>query len=112
LYEVQVSEVEERTETSVEMGRRAAERAESRMLIDGELVAAASGEEYDNLSPATVWYWGAPAPQARTTSTAPSRPHGVPLTSPTGRRIAHCVSAASNSYRQRSKPTKRICARS
>ena len=48
-----MSEVEERTETSVELGRRAAERAESRMLIDGELVPAASGEEFDNLSPAT-----------------------------------------------------------
>jgi aldehyde dehydrogenase (NAD+) len=38
---------------SVELGRRAAKRAESRMLIDGELVAAASGAEYDNISPAT-----------------------------------------------------------
>ena len=48
-----MSEVEERTETSVELGRRAAERAESRMLIDGELVPAAGGEEFHNLSPAT-----------------------------------------------------------
>ena len=48
-----MSEVEERTETSVALGRRAVERAESRMLIDGELVPAASGEEFDNLSPAT-----------------------------------------------------------
>jgi aldehyde dehydrogenase (NAD+) len=38
---------------SVELGRRAAQRAESRMLIDGELVAAASGAEFDNISPAT-----------------------------------------------------------
>jgi aldehyde dehydrogenase (NAD+) len=38
---------------SVELGRRAAQRAESRMLIDGELVAAASGAEFDNMSPAT-----------------------------------------------------------
>jgi aldehyde dehydrogenase (NAD+) len=53
LYEVQVSDVEERTETSVDLGRLAASRAESRMLVDGELVAAASGEEFDNLSPAT-----------------------------------------------------------
>jgi aldehyde dehydrogenase (NAD+) len=53
LYEVQVSDVEERTETSVELGSRAAKRAESRMLIDGELVAAATGEEFDNVSPAT-----------------------------------------------------------
>jgi aldehyde dehydrogenase (NAD+) len=37
---------------SVELGRRAAQRAESRMLIDGELVAAASGAEFDNISPA------------------------------------------------------------
>jgi len=53
LYEVQVSDVEERTETSVELGRRAAKHAEARMLIDGELVTAASGEEFDNVSPAT-----------------------------------------------------------
>jgi aldehyde dehydrogenase (NAD+) len=53
LYEVQVSDVEERTETSVELGHRAASRAEARMLIDGELVAAATGEEFDNVSPAT-----------------------------------------------------------
>jgi aldehyde dehydrogenase (NAD+) len=38
---------------SVELGRRAAQRADSRMLIDGELVAAASGAEFDNNSPAT-----------------------------------------------------------
>jgi aldehyde dehydrogenase (NAD+) len=50
---MQVSDVEERTETSVELGRRVAARAESRMLIDGELLNAASGEEFDNLSPAT-----------------------------------------------------------
>ncbi len=48
-----MSDVEERTETSVELGSRVAERAESRMLIDGELVAAAAGEEFDNVSPAT-----------------------------------------------------------
>jgi aldehyde dehydrogenase (NAD+) len=53
IVEVQVSDVEERTETSVDVGRRAAQRAESRMLIDGELVAAASGAEFDNVSPAT-----------------------------------------------------------
>jgi aldehyde dehydrogenase (NAD+) len=43
----------ERTETSVDLGPQAATRAESRMLVAGELVAAASGEEFDNLSPAT-----------------------------------------------------------
>jgi aldehyde dehydrogenase (NAD+) len=53
LYEVQVSDVEERTETSVDLGMRAATRAESRMLIDGELVAATGGAEFDNVSPAT-----------------------------------------------------------
>ncbi len=53
MYEVQVSDVEERTQTSVELGRRAACRAESRLLIDGELTAAVSGEEFDNLCPAT-----------------------------------------------------------
>jgi aldehyde dehydrogenase (NAD+) len=39
--------------TSVEVGERAAAAAESRMLIDGKLVAAASGAEFDNRSPAT-----------------------------------------------------------
>ena len=39
--------------SSVDIGRRAASRAETRMLIDGELTAAASGAEFDNLSPAT-----------------------------------------------------------
>jgi aldehyde dehydrogenase (NAD+) len=53
LYEVQVSNVEERTETSVDLGMRAATRAESRMLIDGDLVAATGGTEFDNVSPAT-----------------------------------------------------------
>lgn len=43
----------ERTETSVELGERVAHCAEPRMLIDGELTHAASGEEFDNLSPAT-----------------------------------------------------------
>lgn len=44
---------EDRTTTSVQLGWRVAERAESRMLIDGELVGAASGAEFDNFSPAT-----------------------------------------------------------
>ncbi|HEX2286701.1 MAG TPA: aldehyde dehydrogenase family protein [Mycobacterium sp.] len=48
-----MSDVEERTETSVDVGRRAAQRAESRMLIDGELVGSASGQQFDNVSPAT-----------------------------------------------------------
>jgi aldehyde dehydrogenase (NAD+) len=38
---------------SVQIGRRAGRRAEPRMLIDGELVHAASGAEFDNVSPAT-----------------------------------------------------------
>jgi aldehyde dehydrogenase (NAD+) len=61
LYEVQVSDVEERTETSVELGRRAAERAEPRLLINGELVVAASGAEFDNISPATGLLLGSTA---------------------------------------------------
>lgn len=43
----------ERTETSVDWGRRAGARAEGRMLIAGELVEAVSGARFDNLSPAT-----------------------------------------------------------
>ncbi len=38
---------------SVEIGRRAAGRAEIRMLIDGQLTESASGERFDNVSPAT-----------------------------------------------------------
>ena len=48
-------------ETSVDLGKRAAERAEARMLIDGELVKAASGAEFDNASPATGLVLGSTA---------------------------------------------------
>jgi len=49
-----VSDVaQEQAMPSVEIGRRAAAHAEKRMLIDGELVAAVSGAEFDNISPAT-----------------------------------------------------------
>ena len=51
----------ERTETSVDVGTRAAARAESRMLIDGHLVDAASGATFDNVSPATGLLLGATA---------------------------------------------------
>jgi aldehyde dehydrogenase (NAD+) len=50
---VQVSDVIEESSSSVEVGRQAAERAESRMLIDGGLLPSASGAEFDNVSPAT-----------------------------------------------------------
>jgi aldehyde dehydrogenase (NAD+) len=56
-----VSDVEERTETSVDVGTRAASRAETRMLIDGHLVGAASGAGFDNVSPATGLLLGATA---------------------------------------------------
>lgn len=39
--------------SSVQLGSRVGARAEKRMLIDGALVSAASGAEFDNLSPAT-----------------------------------------------------------
>lgn len=45
--------VEERVPLSPELGRAAAAAAEFRMLIDGELTAAESGESFDNHSPAT-----------------------------------------------------------
>ena len=51
----------ERIETSVDVGTRAAARAESRMLIDGRLVDAASGATFDNVSPATGLLLGATA---------------------------------------------------
>ncbi|MDT7765541.1 MAG: aldehyde dehydrogenase [Mycobacterium sp.] len=60
-----MSDVEERTETSVELGRRAAERAEPRLLINGELVAAVSGAEFDNISPATGLLLGSTAAAGR-----------------------------------------------
>ncbi len=60
-----MSDVEERTETSVELGTRAAERAEPRLLINGELVVAASGAEFDNISPATGLLLGSTAAAGR-----------------------------------------------
>ena len=39
--------------TSVELGERAAQRSETRMLVDGQLRPAADGAEFDNVSPAT-----------------------------------------------------------
>ena len=71
-----MSDVEERTETSVDLGRQAATRAESRMLIDGELVAAASGEEFDNVSPATGLVLGRTA-AAQTTGHGPGHRRGT-----------------------------------
>jgi aldehyde dehydrogenase (NAD+) len=57
-----VSDVaQEQATPSVEIGRRAATHAEARMLIDGELVAAESGAEFDNISPATGLVLGATA---------------------------------------------------
>ena len=53
--------VQEQATPSVEIGRRAAQHAESRMLVDGELVAAESGGEFDNVSPATGLVLGATA---------------------------------------------------
>jgi aldehyde dehydrogenase (NAD+) len=51
----------EGSESSVELGQRVAPKAECRMLIDGQLVGAADGAEYDNLSPATGRVLGAAA---------------------------------------------------
>jgi aldehyde dehydrogenase (NAD+) len=56
-----IKDPEERIETSVDVGTRAAARAESRMLIDGHLVDAASGATFDNVSPATGLLLGATA---------------------------------------------------
>lgn len=52
---------EEGSASSVELGRRAGNRAETRMLIDGELVEAASGTEFTNVSPATGFVLGSTA---------------------------------------------------
>ncbi|MCV7364556.1 aldehyde dehydrogenase family protein [Mycolicibacterium neworleansense] len=48
-----MSEVVDQAVSSVEIGKRAAQKAEKRLLIGGALVAAASGAEFDNVSPAT-----------------------------------------------------------
>lgn len=49
-----MSEIVDSSEiTSVELGRRVAQRAETRLLIDGVLSEAANGATYRNLSPAT-----------------------------------------------------------
>ena len=48
-----MSDTAEQSAPSVEVGRRAAQRAERRLLIDGKLRAAMSGDEFDNVSPAT-----------------------------------------------------------
>lgn len=57
--------VDQRTETSVDLGRRAAARSEARLLIDGDLVRAASGAEFDNVSPATGLVLGSTAAAGR-----------------------------------------------
>jgi len=51
--------VESEAEGSVELGRRAGKNAEKRMLIDGELVTATGGGEFDNIAPATGLVIGA-----------------------------------------------------
>jgi aldehyde dehydrogenase (NAD+) len=48
-----MSEVDSPEITSVELGRRVAQRAETRLLIDGVLTEATNGATYRNLSPAT-----------------------------------------------------------
>ncbi|MEV0712111.1 aldehyde dehydrogenase family protein [Nocardia aurea] len=53
--------VGERVALSPEVGRAAAERAEFRLLIDGELTGAASGAAFDNHSPATGLLLGSTA---------------------------------------------------
>lgn len=59
-----MSDASIRTATSVEWGLRAGRRAETRMLIGGELVEAASGAQFDNVSPATGAVLGATAAAA------------------------------------------------
>ncbi|ABM12822.1 aldehyde dehydrogenase [Mycolicibacterium vanbaalenii PYR-1] len=54
-----MTETVDGTQTSADWGRRAAQRAERRMLIDGELVEAESGAQFDNHSPATGVVLGA-----------------------------------------------------
>jgi aldehyde dehydrogenase (NAD+) len=50
--------------TSAEVNARAADRAEARMLIDGQLREARSGARFDNLSPATGKVLGSTAAAA------------------------------------------------
>jgi hypothetical protein len=111
LYEVQVSDVEERTETSVDLGRRTAMHAESRMLIDGEFVAATDGAEFDNVGPATGIVLGRTAAAQAQAMDRTIGARARPSTQPTGRQTVHCASGAWNNSSRRSRPTRRTCAR-
>jgi len=83
----------ERTDTSIELGRRVAKRAEPRMLIDGELVYSATGEEFDNLSPATGRVLG---------QTAAAQPHDMERAVAAARRaFDECDWSTNRALRQR-----------
>lgn len=56
-----VSDQQQSAPSSAEVNERAAARAESRMLIAGELVESSTGETFDNVSPATGKLLGATA---------------------------------------------------
>jgi aldehyde dehydrogenase (NAD+) len=111
LYEVQVSDVEERSETSVDLGRRAAMHAESRMLIDGALVSATDGAEFDNVSPATGLVLGrTAAAQAQDMDRAIGAARTA-FDATDWSTTVHCASGAWNNSSRRSRPTRRTCAR-
>ena len=85
---------------------------EVRMLIDGELVEAASGKRFENINPATEEVLGEVADASPEDMQRAIASSGGPSTSPTGRRTAPCASAASSSCRRRSRPNGRSTAKS
>ena len=85
---------------------------EHRMLIDGALVDALSGKQFDNINPATEEVLGQVADGSHEDMSRRSRPPGARSTRRTGRRITRSASAAWSSCRKRSRPTGSSSARS
>ena len=67
-----MSGVEEADQTSVDLGRRAAMHAESRMLIDGSWSRRPPAQSSTTSAPPPAWCWVAPRPRTRRTWTGPS----------------------------------------
>ena len=92
---------------TIETDKRAgAVQGEVRMLIDGELVEAASGKRFDNINPATEEVLGQVADAVgRRHGAAPSPRPGARSTRPTGRPNRalrqRCLAAAAGRHRER-----------
>ena len=85
---------------------------EVRMLIDGELVEAASGKRFDNVNPASEEVLGQVADvSADDMRRAIAAARRASSTSRTGRPTTPCASGASSSCRRHSSPSARSSAR-